>query len=531
MGPVARRSTKRHRALSSFYESDMTHAKHRSSIGRRKQLTKGRRHQRGHGPDVIGLAKLILWLIVIFVAATIGIPAFLAFKLQSIWLGLAVLGVALGWVYYVVAHMWLPSKRNDDWRRWSDGARAICMQEIGLLPERVLARSLLDETTALTGRQIVQLLSERGLDFLEIKLATREGVPQVIAWGSGVNRFPLWLLPKPGAPYVRLRLSAEVDSEHKPGKSPRHTLIKLAGQPGKLLAAEAIELPTAELAIELEPACKESLGPYGKRKLIRRETREVLAQLSTWETAETTYQSSDDHLTKPAEEPKSPRHASPHLILANLVFSPQYEWDKDSAQVFRFVTVEPSRSLNEILSDSERLPVVLVANETVAFLSREEGGKLTQRVPWVDAVADARHSSTGTAPYGACLVDAGRKALIKLSHAESQGWQPHAAQDGFFLIKDIVEQDCAPRKLLVRFRNDGEFEWAVSVAPPPDQSNEPMWRQNALYIDQDCLVLADWGRLVKPEDHAPAGALTRSPRWEIPLASLPAMTPVRRDPA
>lgn len=509
-------------------EMSRQHARTPRARGRPLRPFRSYRRQKGAAPFAEGILALLFWATGIFVALTVLVPALVAVKLRSKVLGLCVVAIASFWVYVFLTRVHLPSQRQEADRNWRSGAWSICKQEQASLPARVLGRSLLDEAAGLNREQVVQLLSERGLEFLEIRpaLQAREA-PRVALSGTGGQGDESWRLPGLALPYVRLRLGSTVDPKCNPALNRYGTLGMPPFLPDTCLTVEPIEHPSAELALALEPASSEQSGPYGSRKLLQRDTQQILARLTTSETEGQTGHGAGDRLTRPSDSRRDDDCRKPHRLLADLVTSPDSDWLERSNQVLKVEKVKALRSLEQILSEADRLPSIQAESESHAYLTDSDQWDVFSRTirskEWAHTVASARGSSTHTAPYGPRLLDLGKGSLIELDHGWPDPWKAHALLDGFFLVKDYTGWDRFPRNLLVRFRRDGQFEWAIAIAPPATQSNEPMRWPQAIYLDGPTLVLADRGRVVKSEDAAPPGVESLSPRWELPLASLPAM--------
>jgi len=507
----------------------MTHTTNTSP----KQSLSGPRYQRGHAPFAESIFKLILVVILAFVAVTVAIPAVFAVKRGSLAMGLVAVAIAVLWLYLFVTKIALPSSKDQAFNKWAAGAVEACSQELAALPEQVPGTSLLDETAGLSKEQVIQLLSERGLEFVEVKPFVEAGkAPRIALSGEGGQGDGSWRLPGLAAPYVRLRLSTTSDPLCNPSLDRHGTLKMPPFMPDTCIAVDAVEQPTAELAIVLEPASAAELGPYGTRKIVRRRSQEVLARLTTCETAGQTFYGAGDRLTRLGEDPKHRSCRSPHRILADLLFSPDADWLDRSDRVLKVRKVKVSKSPEELLMTIEQLPLVQAARESHAFLTELEDWTVFSRTiraeEWAGTVEAAREASSQTAPYGPHLLDLGSRTLIQLNHGWPYPWKAHAALDGFFLVNDNLGWDTAPRNLLVRVRADGEFEWAVSIAPPQVQSIAAMRWPQALYVEGSTLIFADRGRKVTPEDSPPSGAKTRSTRWEVSLPSLPPMAPLAR---
>lgn len=504
---------------------------------RLKRSQFGSRYQRGHAPFAENIFVLFIGAFLLFAAITVAIPTFFAFRWRSVTAGLISAGVAIIWLYLFITEIALPASREKAYNEWASGAAATCSQELAALPGRILGTSLLDETAGLSRKQIIQLFAERGLAFVEVKpsLLEADKAPRIAVSGEGGQGDGSWRLPGLTAPYVRLRLSSTADPACNPSLDRHGTLRMPPFMPETCIAVDPIEQPSADLAIVLKPAARAALGEYGSREVVRRQTQEVLARLTTSEAAGQPYYGAGDGLTSLDGIPKRSNCRNPYGTLVDLVSSSEADWLNHSDRVLKIERVKVGKSFEEVFSLFEQYPVVQAAAESHVFLTEEEKWDLFDRTiraeEWAKTVIKASSANPQRAPYGPHLLDLGGRTLIQLDHGWPFPWKVHAVLDGFFLIDDNRKWDSAPRNLLVRFRADGEFEWAVTIAPPSVQSIGPIHSPAAIFIEGRSLIFATPGRLVTPEDSPPPAAKIRSVRWEVPLARLPATAPFHRGPA
>lgn len=492
------------------------------------------RKQRGWAPIYAFHPRLLLLLGLLVLGAALLVATLLfqvlsALQFEFIAMWIAAAAVATYSAYVYIAKIALPQRRRHAYLRREAGVQAIRRLECNALPGRILTRSLLVDAAAIRMSEIIQLLSERGLEFIEVKPYLQVGKPPQIAMRD--ERGP-WQFPALASAYVRLRLSSTLDPQCKPEQDWREVFKGPPFLPDTCLTAEPVEQATAELMMVLEPAPKYALKPYGAFKLVRRQTQEVLAQLSTAVTVGQSLYGSGESLSDPSCEVPQSDCRFPRIILASLLFSPDAVEPKRSVGVLKLERSTLRVSWDQILAQVESLPLIQAARETHAFLSEQE--RLRTFSPtlrsegWSQSVAIAHAAETQIASYGGQLLDLGGHRLIQLQHDGPNPWNVHAVLNGFFLTVDRQAWDTSPRNLLVRVRADGEFEWAVAIAPPAVRSIEAMRWPGALFAEDGSLVIAQHGREVAPEDRPSPGAMFCSPRWEVPLASLPPIAPLAR---
>ncbi len=454
--------------------------------------------------DIGPLVAVIALLIFGFVGLTILAPAAIAVRRRSKLAGVIAIAIAGFW-----AHVWL---RPDMERTRRKGAVEQCETQLAALPGVFKGKSLLDESAGLSMRVIVQLLSERNLDFIELKpVVMKDGKPLWIqprgAWSNGA-----WQLPELTSPYVRLRLSKKGDPACRPmvngDLDPMPPFL-----PDTCLAIEEVSKPSAELALEHEAAGSGIGTSYGLRRLVKREPRQVLAQLTTSESAGMTSSLSQHRLSPSNADARDRDCRLPFYVLLDRVHAPERSSEALAEQVVHTRRVKAKRSLESVLASSSDWPRLVVAKETYADLTKEQ--EVATFVPeismsaWAGAVEAARLQGGASVPFGPRLLDLKQRTLIELQDVWPYPWKTHALLDGFFVLKDHLGWDKSEGNLLVRFDRDGAFEWAVMVVPPKVQSENPMSWPQALYVVDKKLVLAGRG--------------SRSTRWEVPLKQLPSM--------
>lgn len=464
--------------------------------------------------DVGPLVTVIALLIFGFVGLTILVPAAAAVKRRSKLAGVIAIAVAGFWAY-----VWLRPEVEQAWRR---GAIDECKTQLAALPEVFEGRSLLDESAGLSLPVIVQLLTERGMDFIELKpVPMDDSEPR---WLKKNN----WPLPTLASPYARLRLSTTSDPACRPELNGDHFSSMPPLLPDTCLALDAVDSPSAELALEHEAAERGLGASYGFRRLIKREPRRVLAQLATSEPAGKTSSLSHQTLSRSSTHVRNRDCRLPFYVLVDRVQAPARTTEPAAGPLLHTRQVKASRSVDYLLTPSPDWPKLLVAKETNVYLTQEQERATfdpeTSKLAWSAAVEAGRLQDAGSVSFGSRLLDLRSRTLIELQGAGPYPWKTHALLDGFFVLKGDVGWNKSAGNLLVRFDREGTFEWAAMVVAPTLQSEEPMTSPQALLVVDKKLVFASRGRRIKPSEEAPPGAESRSTQWEVPLKQLPAMT-------
>lgn len=457
--------------------------------------------------DVGPLVAVIGLLIFGFVGLTILVPAAIAVKRRSKLAGGIAVAVAGVWAYVYVG----PEVKAT----WRAGARDECNAQLAALPDVFEGRSLLDESAGLSLPVVVQLLTERGLDFVELKPVRMEDGN--LRWLRPRGHWESeWTLPAPASPYVRLRLSTTGDPACRSYLNGDRFRAMPPLLPETCFALDEVDSPSAELALEHEAAGRGIGASYGLRRLIKREPRQVLAQLVTSESVGKTSSVSEQRLRGANANARNQDCRLPFYVLVDRVQSPAKPAEAADGPLLHTRRVKASRSLDGLLASGSDWPKLVVAKETYAYLTEEQeratfAPEISQ-LAWTETVEAARRQNGASVPFGSRLLDLKTRALIELQDAWPYPWKTHALLDGFFVLKGKLGWDKSAGNLLVRFDREGVFEWAVMVVPPAVQSEEPMaWPQALLVVDQK-LVFAD------------RGAGSRSTQWEVPLKQLPAMT-------
>ena len=478
-----------------------------------------------------GVPVAEMLILVAGVALILGIGlCFLFFRIAGgRWL-LAVL--ALG---FVLLLRWC-GQLDEEWEArqaqnaWRMSAWKACETELATLPAELDARSLVDPNTALFSTDVYQLLAERHLAFVELKVSEDADKPHAImqrpgGWG--------WVKADwASKPYVRLRMGSDADPAcHSELTDPSWKQAPFL--PGTCVLAEEIDSPSADLRLEWQQARDTVPRELGWRRLVDVKSGLVLAQLTSAETVAGFTASVYGRLTRPGEKRKADRCGTPQRLLVDLLRNASPDPALKTRHQLEVVEAQADVHPDLVLERFSVWPRIESAPSGLLHISLNEVWKMAFRAEpeaeaWPAHLQRAQADAHGIAPYGSKLIDLRAKSLTQLviGGQGTHRWNVLAAMNGFF-VSDAGATDGG--RLLLRFNRKGALEWAVVIADTVKES-APLCSKgfDDLAIDGGELVLRLAGDVLN-RGEAPSGpGDSLVTEFRIPLSALPPIEGMRR---
>lgn len=464
-----------------------------------------------------GLEQLI-WLPVI----AIGLALLAVFAISFRWAfrarrpPVAIGLVSAVWLCLSLVTCGIPKAKNGfNSRVWKD-----CEQAYRQLPGQVPADSVLDESAGLTTRELLQLLTERGLRFVEVRLANDEPgkgsrLTFTTSYRDGDGR---WRLPTASGQIARVSVGSASDPlcVSIPESAHAAALKSAPFLPDSCIRIEYAKTAMAELALVHEPARPVILSA-GSRQLLKRSSGEVLARLPSAEARSEVGKGSVHEMLRRHGEPH-PNCLAPLPRLAELLYARDPDWQLKQDRVVIDTAVALRVDLGELLEGLNDLPVIR-AELSMRSYRGEEFNSLRSNDDWARQVVKARETKAPV-PYGDALLDLERRHLLRLTgqaRQSKQSWHVQAANGGFFAFLPYRWRP-DERNILVRIDRDGAVEWVVAVVPPRARGG-PI----NLTVEDGNLLFWGGGDFIAMQDRTEPQLDYRSQVLTIPLSSLPAM--------
>lgn len=454
-------------------------------------------------PTYFDLDELVLTVFLLIVAVVLGIAYWIG-RAKGVLVATVVGGALLG---VLALNLWMDVSETTSLNDWRRAAWQACEAEHAALPKIVETDSVLDTTAGLTRTQLIQLLAERSLTFVELKVAEVRGTPKVIfkedccnAGGSG------WITADwAAAPYLKVKLGKASDPACRPELTSAHWKMP-PFLPDTCLVAEEIQESTAAVRIEQRAAKQATPREWGWRQLVDAKAGTVLARLTSAEEQGIAGGGAGDRLTRPGDAPRSVDCFRPHGLLADLLQGPAAGIHASQKQVLSKVDVPASERLDSLLKRSDTWPRIRSTSEQGVYYRRDEDRRLFGAGDWSASVEGARQHANGIGPFGAEWIDlhAATLTALDLGGEASLKWRTLAALEGYF----VIEREPAGReRLLMRFDRSGRFEWgAFLVQGDPATLGATSTGLAGALVDAHDLVLFRSGHIIQPGEAAPEGA-------------------------
>ncbi|WP_374511610.1 hypothetical protein [Niveibacterium sp.] len=400
-------------------------------------------------------------LLIAVLLASVLIPAYIL-RSKKRYL-LPVVGVVLaawGWLY------WDKIGRSASIMEWQRSSQSICEAEVTKLPTWVSTNSLLIEDQLPTTISLVRLLTERQLDYVEIKtseLDDRRSCAAVDDLGSCV-----WMVPSSAsAKYVRLELADDSDPQcFKWPYGVTQYLNQAPIIPGFCITLIGVSKPTSDVSLHLHPAPNPEKKEIGAWVIEKREAGTVLARMPTPRIAGL------GEVAKISEVDKvGLRCEFPSWSLINLVG--RHGRDSKSPFALREKRVTASQDVRKLAEDALDFPTapsteVLLKYATDRARDSVFHSDYNEDV-WRDALNEARREGFGS--YGHRLVDWDAHAIVAIDltpKEDASPWEALAVGKGFVAFRASSQPSWYDNNggALFHFLPDGTIDWKVRIISP-----------------------------------------------------------------
>jgi hypothetical protein len=478
-----------------------------------------RSRQRGYAEALVPLMTLI----VIGALAVLLVTLILSFVLPTRLLKgkariSAVAVVALIWV----ALFWRYVGEPELYKKWRRATIEDCRAELAHIPELIRVDGFLDEGAALRKDMLLQLFSERGLSFVEIRVRQSNGKAPHIVYPDG-DFESSWTLANPRTSTVRLELSADDDPACTalPDRL-EERITQPPFLPNTCIKLTYLDAPTARYVLQLQPAAPLPSRKQGRWQLVDRLNGQMIASLPTVDPLSGIPASRK--LSSDARRPVNDCR-SPHTVLVDRLRSARPAAEPLNSQVLAREEIQATTDVIAISTSSTKLPEVVADAEETLWTEEEEQMLFNPELHqngWREAVATAKKQ--GRAPYGSQLLDWDKKKLVSLKPTtqDPYPWKVFSDGNGFFAVSTSPSWYERSSNLLVRYRRDGTLAWSVRVLTPstPKHTCQKFWPQ-AVYATSSHLVLADRCQKLSYDQQKKTGKRVIGERWSIPLNALP----------
>lgn len=351
-------------------------------------------------------------------------------------------------------------------------------QEVLSLPARFYTESLVTEGAVLRNDILFDMLSKRGLRFIEVKIrriTTKENENKGYVSMIYLDQEKPITVSAQGiaAAYARIELADSrspncIKTEDLP-ESLTYRINNPPILPDTCLAVTFIEKPQAKMALAYDN--KHPWGhPYGYWSLIDRDTNKTLFSLT-----------SADSATQPSNG------NSGHRDLALRIWN----WLGYSSEGYRAVKqsiVVADPPFSDVIANKENLPLIQMTRSNISSTTKEWESQTNEvHARWQGAVNKAAHSgwsdfaAEGAGYYftdnyriraGAHgkgrILDWARKDLIGIQLVETGAsipgsikWEVSASERGFLAFTNQWEK--ASRQVVARYNLNGKLEWAFQI--------------------------------------------------------------------
>lgn len=454
-------------------------------------------------PVYFDLGGLILAVFLLTVAIILGVAYWIG-RAKGVKAALVIGGSLLG---AFAIYLTIRAAATNSLYEWKRGAEEACEAEHAALPKVVETASVLDTTAGLRRTQLVQLLAERSLTFVELKVSEVRGTPKVIFMEDccSPGGSPWITAGWAAAPYLRVRLGKVSDPACRPELTSAHWKTP-PFLPDTCLVAEEIQESTAAVRIEQRAAKQTVPREWGWRQLVDAKSGAVLARLTSAEEQGIAFGGAGDRLSRTGDASRSAACHKPQGLLADLLQGPAPGIPAPQRQVLSRVEVPASETLDSLLKRSDTWPRIRSTSEQVVYYRRDENSRLFGDGDWSASVEGARQHANGIGPFGAKWIDlhAATLTALDLGGEASLKWRTLAALEGYF----VIEREPAGReRLLMRFDRSGRFEWgAFLVEGDPATLGATSTGLAGALVDAHDLVLFRSGHIIQPGEAAPEGA-------------------------
>lgn len=412
---------------------------------------------------------------------------------------------------------WYAIGRDRAERDWRVASWDVCKKDTASFPNWFRIDSFVDEATILTTQSILQLLSERGLRFVEIRVGKNQRSNGFIAFGHNQGD-GYWDTSEAEGRYARLELGKKGDSSC--AELPSHVKgreSKLPFLPDTCIKITYSDKTSSRYALELTPS-QYSAWPntpkYGVWTLTDRQTNQKLATVTTSDTSAIRQVGFMSDLLRidaaqgPGQDCRTASGAIVNRVLAPVFPRESYPQllrpEKDVASNTPLFDVSDpaipdASSIEELTQYSE-------SDQDMLF------GSINSHAAWIKAIDQANDRGWGN--FGPYLIDWKERTIRTLEHPKSDKtqWGVVAVNDGYVAYSPWTRSWYAEGSgLLLRYTSDGHLDWSARVIPPTNKSGKCDWFEpEAIYTEGANLILA-----------ATCGKRGTGAVWKVQLRDLP----------
>lgn len=446
-------------------------------------------------------------------------------KLKGKWRVTILAGVLAFWGHLY----WTKIQKPEELAKWRAAGWLQCDLEQKQLPASFNLDGFVDEGAALRKASLLQLLSERRIKFVEIRVRAGSDGSARIVLPDG-DQEPAWTLPTASSPFIRLQLGQVGDPACAAlpyGVADRVDRIPFL--PDTCITMTGLAVPTARYALTLRPGATPDAKQYGLWALVDRTNSANQMTLTTSDTSDSV---SAGQLPRAGQSSFSDCR-SPHTVIADRLGGADRSRFEQWPQLVSLEKRTASPDVVSVSQGTRSVPLLVPEIESTQYSEDEtslifspEGHKSA----WEQAVNKAR--VFGSASHGANLLDWSNRRLVTLAPTATKDpypWQVFAVNNGFIVLPTSRSWYDTESSLVARYSRDGAFLWAVRIAKP-SSSTWSAWSAwsacshftpRAVYATASHLILASTCTKLTREQVTVQGKDTSGQLWKVPLRALP----------
>ncbi len=408
---------------------------------------------------------------------------------------------------------------------WRVAGQQLCESEKLRFPKTFAVDGFLDEGALIRKSSLLQLLSDRRLNFIEIAVRRKSDGTGSIAYPDGSQESE-WTVPKGSSPYVRLELGRVGDPACAVlpyGLAER--VDRFPFLPDTCITMSGMAQPTARHTLSLRPSALPALRRFGSWVLTDRFTGSPELSLTTADTSDFA------NAGQISGDTQSSSHGclTPHTEIVNRLVGPGPLSAVQTPQVMRAERLTANADVISVNQSAKSIPLIVPEIESAAYDEDESVALFSPQVRKSDWEAAIRRAKEfGYSNYGESLLDWPNRKLIKLVPTQIENpypWEVFAVNQGFIVLPTSPNWHDAPSSLVARYSRNGALLWAIRVTKParawPAWKGCARWWPQAVYTTATHLVLASRCTKLTQDQITVPGKDTSGQLWKIPLQSLP----------
>ncbi len=419
--------------------------------------------------------------------------------------------VSLLWIYILGPHF----KENAE-LEWRDGSRMACERDLVSLPKEFRVDGFVAELPILRKEDILFLLSERHIKFIEIRVKADDNSEHRFI---GLDRH--WTVSAKEGTYARINLGVKGDpdcAELPYSMKGRET--KPPFLPDTCVKVSYAEKPSARYALELQHRPNGADDKYNNWAIVDRMAGKNIATLTTSDTQRNFRGGVIDRNDHWYHENDCWAPASIFTQRIRGIEDSKYEFP----QILEKVRVTAKPDIVDVNSSVANI-VVAPAVEHLMTYTKSESESLrssgSSHVGWEAAISQAKISGWGN--YGEILLDWANRQYIALSDSNDAknhrfAWNVLSVGNGFLAISHQAPWNMHNEGVLIRYRSDGTADWAARIeAQATTKDVCERFIPRTVYVEGEFLVLANSCE----EEARFRGKSSNGVAWKVPLRALP----------